>query len=217
MDDPQLEQERAVTIKRLHGAAGDGRLTLDEADERIATARAAASAEALGVLVGDLGSPAQPAPVPIQVQAYPGREPAERVLPGSTPDHPLVVQAGWDSVVRKGEWTVPAYVAVSPRLGSVKLDCLLAKPAAPVISMTVSAGAGSVVVVVPQGWAANIDELGHGIGSARSTVPTDPEPGCPVIFVSGTVGIGSFRVRHPSWFERRRARKALAKRREIMR
>ncbi len=224
MDGEQLEQERMAIVKRLHGAAGDGRLTLDEVDERIAAARSAQSVMVLNSLVADLGpvstSYREPDAVttPVQAEPYPGIGPATaKAKVGSTPEHPLRIQAGWDSVVRRGEWTIPEYLAVSPRLGSIRLDCLLARPVAPVIHLNLSAGAGSVVVIVPSGWAANIDELGHGIGSVNSRVPSEPEPGCPIIYITGSVGVGSFRVRHANWFERRRLRKVVAKRREILR
>ena len=50
------------------------------------------------------------------------------------------------------------------------------------------------MIVVPPGWAANIDRLGRGIGSAKSKVPEQPTEGYPLLLLRGGVGLGSVTV-----------------------
>ena len=71
------------------------------------------------------------------------------------------------------------------------------------VDVEIVPSAGSVVIVVPPGWAANIDRLGRGIGSAKSKVPEQPTEGYPLLLLRGGVGLGSVTVRHQRWYDRR--------------
>lgn len=161
----------------------------------VATARTAGDlTQALGDLAGTGAAVAVAAP------ALPMHLP----IPGHAPDDPLVLAAGASSVKRTGRWEVPGWLTVSSGLGSVKLNCLEAFTRYAVIDVTVTSGLGSVTLIVPDGWAANIDRLRHGWGSARSKVATIPEAGMPVLFVHGSTGVGSLRIRYARGSERRR-------------
>ena len=98
---------------------------------------------------------------------------------------------------------VPGFLRLSASLGSIKLDCRLATTEFPVVDVEVVPSAGSVVIIVPEGWAADIDRVGRGIGSAKSTVAEQPSTGCPLLVLRGSVGLGSVTVRHQRWYDRK--------------
>lgn len=127
--------------------------------------------------------------------------------PGFTPNDPLVLSAGWDSDKRTGEWVVPPYIQANGGLGTVKIDCLRARPVSQMIDIEVNGTAGTIVVVVPHGWGARIDRVAKSIGSVKSSVPTEPEFGNPVVVLRGNAGLGTIRVRHANWWERRKLAK----------
>jgi hypothetical protein len=53
-------------------------------------------------------------------------------------------------------------------------------------------GAGSIVLVLPDGWAADADRLHKGSKSVK--VPRDPAPGKPLLVIYGSLGLGSFKA-----------------------
>ena len=65
-------------------------------------------------------------------------------------------------------------------------------------------GAGSVLIIVPDGWAANDDRLGKGMGSKAIKVSRIPAPGAPLLVLYGSVGLGSLKIRPASARELRR-------------
>jgi hypothetical protein len=96
-------------------------------------------------------------------------------------------------------------------MATVRIDCLQALAAAEVIDLEVQAVAGTVVLVLPDGWAANVDGLGKGIGTIKVKVPGVPAPGCPLFIVHGSVGMGTFKARQANGFERRRLARRVAR------
>ena len=95
--------------------------------------------------------------------------------------------------------TVTAHTLNSgiPEIGSVASQ-------APVIEVEVIAGAGSITIIVPDGWAVNDDRLGKSMGTKTIKVTRTPAPGAPLLVVYGSVGMGTFKVRPPSAREQRR-------------
>jgi len=222
--------QRDDVIRRLHLAAADGRLGFDEADARIVAARSALAESDLAVLVHDLGPATRPSPdrapasapltatdppqpysgdfEPYPVEAARASGPVSAVTePGYSPLDPLVLSAGWEGVKRTGRWRVPPFIRASSGIDGVTIDCLLAQHTSQVIDLEVSPAAGSVTLIVPDGWGVQIDRLARGFGSAKSTVATDAAPGCPAVVVHGGVGLGSFRARHASRFQRWRLKR----------
>ena len=99
---------------------------------------------------------------------------------------------------------MPPFILINQGVGSVKLNCLEATPAAQLIEIEVIGGAGSIVLVLPDGWAADTDRLSKSWGSKSVKVPREPAPGKPLLVIYGSLGLGSFKVRPPSRFEKRR-------------
>lgn len=199
--------ERDAVAAILQEAAVDGRLGMDELDERLGKALQAKTYGDLEPLVADLSAElpwrssrsASVPPVAVPPSVPPGPPPA-----GYSREDPLRLDGGMGTEKREGVWTVPPYLRISSGAGTVKLNCLRATVAAPVIEIEVVAGAGSVLIIVPDGWAANDDRLGKGMGSKAIKVSRIPAPGAPLLVLYGSVGLGSLKIRPASARELRR-------------
>lgn len=137
--------------------------------------------------------------------------PAGIERPGYSPNDPLTINAGASSVRKEGVWTVPPYLSLGSGFGSILVDFRRAEVTSRVIWVQVSGGAGSIQVIIPQGWAAQTDRLGSGWGSRRSEVAEEPVGDNPVLVFSGSAALGSVMVRYPTKWDDRRLRKQLAK------
>lgn len=192
--------ERDAVAGILQQAVVDGRLSMEELDERLEAALRAKTYADLEPLVADLTSdlpwrPSRP-PAPQPRQGPPP--------PGYARDDPLRLDGGASSEKRGGVWVVPPFLRISSGVGSVKLNCLEASAAAPLIEVEVVPGAGSVLIILPSGWAVDDDRLGKAIGSKTIKVPRTPAPGQPLLLLHGSVGLGSLKVRTGSGRELRR-------------
>ena len=191
--------ERDRTVERLREAAGLGRIDLDELDERVEAALTARTQSDLDALVADLG-PVGPGSTGVAVR---GPAPTVPAASGYAAGDPMLLSAGSGHTRKRGRWMVPGFLRLSASLGSIKLDCRLATTEFPVVDVEVVPSAGSVVIIVPEGWAANIDRVGRGIGTAKSTVAEQPSTGSPLLLLRGSVGLGSVTVRHQRWYDRK--------------
>lgn len=190
--------ERDRAAEQLREAAALGRIDLDELDERLGRAFAAKTQPELDALLADL-RPARPS-TPALTSAPVGEN--GLVVPGFRPDDPLVLAAGAGSVKRVGRWELPPWVKISPAMGSVKLDCREAVALAEVIDVQLVGSMGSLAMIVPEGWAANVDRISPGIGSVKNKLPTVAAPGCPTLVLRGQLGVGSVTLRHANRWDR---------------
>jgi hypothetical protein len=195
--------ERDAVAEILQEAAADGRLDMDELDQRLEVALQARTYADLEQLITDLSTDppwrSGPGPVPRPPAVLQG-PPA----PGYSREDPLRLEGGVSSEKRDGVWVVPPFLRLSSGMGSVKVNCLQATAAAPVIEVEVIAGAGSITMILPDGWAVNDDRLGKSMGSKTIKVARTPAPGAPLLVLYGSVGLGSLKVRPPSGRELRR-------------
>lgn len=203
-----VERDRAVDA--LREAAAQGRLTLGELDARIEAALAARTRGDLRTLLVDLIPPTELelAVNPTAVAAVAG--------PGMTWQDPLVLTARWDDVYRAGPWEVPPFLELHPVAADVKLNLVDARVASEIIDVHLIGGAGSVVLVVPEGWGAELSRVTAGLGSMKSTVPERPTGRSPLLVLRGRTGLGSLRVRHPNGFDRWARERRLARGRGIV-
>jgi len=199
------DADREQAIAELRRATEDGRLSPEELDARVARARAARVAGELAAVLADLHGAAG-MPVPLSQAGVL----AALAAVGHRPDSPLSLTASFASEKRGGQWVVPPYLRVQGIMDTVRLDCLQARAAAEVIDLEVQPGLGTVVLVLPDGWAVNADQLGKGMGTVRVKVPGLPAPGCPLFFVHGSLGMGTFKARPANRFELWRLRRGSA-------
>ena len=194
--------ERDAVVAALQEAAGDGRLSMAELDDRLDAALQAKTYADLDVLVADLY-------VELPSRALTSALPQAQRPPsaGYSREDPLRLDGGMSSEKRGGVWTVPPFMLINQGLGSVKLNCLEATPAAQLIEIEVIGGAGSIVLVLPEGWAVDADRLSKSWGSKSVDVPREPAPGKPLLLIYGALGLGSFKVRSANRFDQRRIEK----------
>jgi hypothetical protein len=196
-------RERDAVVAALQEAAGDGRLSMAELDDRLEAALQAKTYADLDPLVADLS-------VELPSRALNSARPQSAQRPpaaGYSREDPLRLDGGTGTEKRGGVWTVPPFILINQGLGSVKLNCLDATPAAQLIEIEVIGGAGSIVLVLPDGWAVDADRLSKSLGSKSVKVPREPAPGKPLLVIYGAVGLGSFKVRPANRFDQRRIEK----------
>ncbi|SDS77426.1 DUF1707 domain-containing protein [Jiangella sp. DSM 45060] len=179
------DAEREQVAERIRAAAADGRLGLDELDDRLGSALAARTRSDLDAVVDDLGD---------GVAARPAAE-------------PMVIRAQGSPVQRTGHWVVPERITVNASMSSVLLDFTEATFAGGGCQVDVELSASSLLLVVPEDIAADVDVETRFCGvDVKVAAPADPRA---VVRVGGTVSMGSVSVRRPGWRRRRQLRKAL--------
>jgi len=193
------ERDRAVEI--LQSACADGRLRLDELDGRVEGVLAAKTASELRPFLADLvpGSVLDQELTPGTLVPTSSGMPAGQ--PGATWQNPLVLTATMGDIKRFGAWEIPPFLEVHAIAGTIKLNCVEARPLAPVIDIQVRSGAGDVVVIVPPGWGVDVTSISTALGDVKTGVSGRPEAGCPLIVLRGQLGMGDIKVRHPNAFD----------------
>lgn len=203
--------ERDAVIEQLRVAAGEGRLTVDELTERMERAAAAKTFADLDPLVEDLPV----APPSSGLGGAPGtvaRTASGAVVPtgdgpGWDPADPLVVRASWEDERRRGRWIVPPFIRVEATGATAELNFLEVDSYPQRIQVELRGAMGACVLVVPDGWGADVSRVEGSWGSRKSLVDEVPRDGMPTIAVHGTLGMSSLTVRYANWFDRRRSEK----------
>lgn len=176
------DADREAVAERLRTAVGEGRLTLDEFEQRVAGVFAARTFAEVEPFVADLpGGPVAP------------RAPEQAELRTTAA-----------SLKRTGRWVVARRVRVTARAGSVKLDFTEALIAHPVVEIELNVSAGSTTLVVPRDASVDVDDVELIAGSARVRgVPTTQVAGTTHHFVvRGAQRAGSLVVRYQRRFWR---------------
>lgn len=170
--------DRNRVAEVLREAAGEGRIDLDELDQRLEATYAAKTYADLVPITIDL--PSLPNPLPAQPPVL-----RRQTLPATaTYERSVAIMA---ECVRKGPWLVPAEHSAYALMGSVTLDLRDAAFAAPETTIRVGAVMAGVDVVV--------DELTHviveGVGvmgdfsQGRDETPPRVTADSPVVRVKG--------------------------------
>ncbi|MGO2035368.1 MAG: DUF1707 SHOCT-like domain-containing protein [Brevibacterium sp.] len=207
-------QERDEAIEVLREAAGDGRITVEELDERMEKVQAAKFPIDLDEVLADLTTnlpsdrfrPQTPGSGLARPPA-PGQDVMRPDIFGRDAAEPLVLKAGWESENRRGRWLVPAYIRCEPSMSNIELNFLEVTTDLERIDVEIVGGLGSVVVVVPDDWGVNVDRLSKTLGTVKSSVSAVPQGRKPTIVVGGSIGMGTFRARFANWLDRRRLAK----------
>jgi hypothetical protein len=185
------DRDRVVEV--LTGAAGDGRLTPEELDERVGAALTARTYGELAALVSDLPA------VPDLPAGAPAAQPKQLVR----------IDCHSGSARRDGRWLVPRRLEVRVTGGSVTLDFTEAVTWWPSLQLEVAVRGGSLRLVTKPGIVVSTDDLAVRSSSVKVRAPWGPD--VPVRFrieVSGKVASGSVTARPPrrtlrQWLRRR--------------
>lgn len=181
------DRERVARV--LHDAMGEGRLTIDELDERLQSVYAAKTLGELVPLTADLPVhpnqtlqiPDQPAPPNTRIGGTVGSTAA------------VAVMSGFE---RTGVWTVPKLYTALAFMGGGELDLTEATFADRECTIQVFAFMGGVEVIVPEDVTVRV--TGFGVMGGFDHRGSHPgTPGGPVLTVSGVTFMGGVEVRPP--------------------
>jgi hypothetical protein len=180
------DRERVAEI--LREAAGDGRLTMEELDERLDAVYAAKTYAELEPVTKDLpaagSAPVQaPAPVtPGDVHQY-GGEP--------TSSHAVAVLGGFE---RSGDWVVPKKFSAVAVLGGGEIDLRQARFAEPSVTIDAVAILGGIEIIVPEDATVHVTGIGI-LGGFEHGASGEGKQGGPQIYITGVALMGGVEVR----------------------
>ncbi len=169
------DRDRVVELLRI--AAGDGRLSAEELDQRLEMALAARTYGELAALTKDL-------------PAVPG------VSTAAETKDVIRIEAGSGSTRRDGRWVVPRRMEIRVGSGSVRLDFTEAVITQAALAIDVELNSGSLTLITKPGIVVDADDVSVRSGSVRVRPPGEAPPMLRVQ-VSGKVGSGSVKARPP--------------------
>jgi class 3 adenylate cyclase len=161
------DRDRVVEVLRT--AAGDGRLTTDDLDERLEAALTARTLADLEPLLADLTTAAA-AEVPDLAR----------------------IECGSGSAKRDESWVVPRRLEIAVGSGSVRLDFRQAVIAVPELRIDARIASGSLKLITRPGIVVDADDVTVNSGSVKVVPPAGPDAPLELrVKVSGRVGSGS--------------------------
>ena len=173
------DRDREQAAALLQEAHGDGRLDLEELDERLTQVYQAKTRPELARVTADL----EPA------------EPAAPVGHGGQSDV-LTFQLQHGRERRQGKWQVPPRISADVMHGSVRLDFTEAVLRSSHVLIEATVTHGSILLIIPPGWSVDVDQVKSNGGSVTNKA-VDPRAGAPRLQVTGTSTYGRITVRHP--------------------
>src|SRR5947209_8804432 len=176
------DSDRERVAEQLREAAGHGRLTMDELEERLESAYSAKTYAELEPLTRDL--PAAGATPPLPVAAGSG---AVSPLVGGTPTGRRWSIAIMSGSNRRGRWVVPARYNAFSFWGGGVLDLREATFAERETVIRANAIMAGIDILVPEGVDLRVDGFGlmGGYDDATSSSVEPPPPGAPIVRVTG--------------------------------
>jgi uncharacterized protein DUF1707 len=182
---PQLRashEDRDKVVELLRIAAGDGRLTAEELDDRLEVAMTARTYGELAALTRDL-----PTGSGFMVDAS-----------APTPKELVRIDCRSGSARRDGRWVVPERIEVRVSSGSVTLDFTDAVVSRSSLAIDAEVHSGSLTLVTKPGVLVDADDVAVRSGSVKVVAPWGPDvPVALRVQVSGQVGSGSIKARPP--------------------
>ena len=188
-------EDRDKVAEQLRVAAGDGRLTADELDQRLEAALTARTYGELAALTADLPGVARVEP------GCPGRPAAAGRAASKSPA---------PAVKREGQWEVPQHLDVRVGSGTVVLDLTRSPCRTRASRSTPRSAAGACWIVTRPGVEVDATDVTIRSGQVKIRSPWGtPLPASLAIHVTGPVTSGSITARPPrrtfwEWLRRMR-------------
>ncbi|MFC4531553.1 DUF1707 SHOCT-like domain-containing protein [Sphaerisporangium dianthi] len=169
------DADRERVAERLQAAAGEGRLSQEEFEQRLSGVLAARTFGEVEQYVADL--PGAAISIPVQERGE--------------------LRTTAAGLKRRGRWVVPRQLLVTAKAGSVKLDFTDALISHPVVEIYLDVVAGSTTLVLPRGATVDIDNVEMVAGNSHvRKLTTSPIAGDGLHFVvRGKQRLGSLTVR----------------------
>ena len=173
-------QERDGVVEELRVAAGDGRLTADELDDRLERALGARTYADLALLTTDL-----PAESEDGALAAPAKD-------------LITIDVGSGHTAREGRWTLPNRMDIKVTSGQVRLDLTEAVVTQPALQLDVRVRSGQLLLVTRPGIVVDMDDVAVRSGQVKVRAPWGASvPVSLRVTVAGSVGSGSIMARPP--------------------
>ena len=172
------DAERHQVAEILREAAGEGRLDIDELDQRLEATYAARTYADLVPITFDLPSHPHTRPVAKPVAASP------EVVPGADRESHFAILSG---LSRKGVWVVPRQLTILAMMGGAELDLRRAKFAAPEVTITINAFMGGAQVIVGPSTRVQMEGTGimGGYSGPSGLVEAELDEASPVVRIKG--------------------------------
>ena len=198
--------EREAAIEALRTAAGEGRITVEELDDRMELVAAARFPADLDRVLEDIVTelPSE------RAWGAGGFEPGgalRETHSGESPGNREVLRAPWTGLIRHGRWSVPSYLRCVPAGRLLELNFLEVVTDLETIDIDVAARTGTLKLIVPDSWGVDSTRMARSpIAVITFKANEAPQEGCPTIRVRGSIGSGVFIARGPNFRQRRRMR-----------
>ena len=170
----------------LRQAAGEGRLDLEELDERLEASFKAKTYGELVPLTADILGPSQ--------DLTPAMRAQPPTLPGRESGRAFTIMGGID---RKGVWAVPREFSAFALMGSIHLDLRQAQFPGQEVILSLNVIMGGADVVVNRSTHVIVDGLGimGAFEAPRGDATLQLDAGSPVVRVKGVALMGGVTVR----------------------
>jgi len=181
-------EDRDRVAETLRIAAGDGRLSADELDQRLEAALTARTYGELAALTRDL--------------------PAVRGAP-TAPRELARIDCRSSVTRRDGRWVLPRRMEIEVHSGHVTLDFTDAVINQPSLEIDAEVHSGTLTLITRPGITVDTDDVAVSSGTVKVRAPWDPAaPAILRVQVTGKVGSGSITARPPrrsfwDWLRRR--------------
>ncbi|MEV7617670.1 DUF1707 domain-containing protein [Streptomyces sp. NPDC089799] len=165
------DSDRDGAAEQLRTAAGDGRISPAELEERLEQAYAARTYAELEPLVADL--------------------PAVTGAGAET----LVLKTHLAAIRQTGPWVVPPRIVAECKMLNILIAFTQAACRHREVTLEASCGMGTIQVVVPAGWHVRIDPTSTNIGRITNRAGGPVDPTAPVLTVLGHPRTGQIRIK----------------------
>ena len=181
------DSERHQVAEILREAAGEGRLDMDELDQRLEATYAARTYADLVPITLDLPAHPHQRPVVKPAAALPD------VVPGPDKESHFAILSG---LSRKGIWVVPRQMTILALMGGAELDLRRAKFAAPEVVITINAFMGGAQVIVGPSTRVQMEGTGimGGYSGPSGLVDATLDENSPVVRIKGVAIWGGVSV-----------------------
>jgi len=181
------DREQVAEVLRV--AAGDGRLSPEELDERLERALTARTYDELATVIADL---------PAAGTAIAAAVPLSPATRAATPKELIRLHCSSGNAERTGRWVVPSRMDLKVSSGHITLDFTQAVITQPALHIDAEVSSGHITLITKPGIVVDADDVTVRSGHVKVRAPWGLD--VPVLLridVAGTCGSGHITARPP--------------------